>query len=292
VNSPSELRKGDCIADDLVAGYLEGTLTTVVKTACEVHLISCDPCREKLAAYMRILQPEITPQENAAVESAIVQWERRGLRPLPRPEPRLSKTNRYVLGGIAAALLVGILFFLRGVLIPSQPTADDLIQNLYQLRRPFSAQLSNEPYREYSSTRNKSYEDPRKSVLLEEMNRQSADAYRHGLLHLYFGDFQNALPFLEQAASASNVPPEVLNDLGVAYFEQGNTNRAEVQFGSALEKDSKFLPAIFNLALSYEADGKHDAAKREYELYLSLDPSSGWAADVSRKLSRKDAGEQ
>ena len=287
VNSQTDTGKGDCLTDEMISGYLEGTLTPVIKAACEVHLISCDSCREKLATFMRLLQPEITPEESGTINKAMARWEGSGLRPVPAERPRLWRTTYYALAGIAAVLVVGIALW--GPLF-GRAVGEDVVQQILSAEsRPFAPQIANQPYRAFNPVR--SPRTDRLENVIDEMTKQGATAYVQGRLNLAAGNYDKAVANLKAAASDRDPPAEVLNDLGVAYFLRdagGDASSAREQFEAALHKDGKFLPAIFNLALYFEREGNSAEAERQRTRYLTLDQESDWAMEVKANTSRKD----
>jgi hypothetical protein len=285
VNNLSETGNGECLTEDLISGYLEGVLTPVVKTACEVHLIACDRCREKLAAFMRLLRTDIDPEEEEEIDRAMAKWTRRNLQPVPPVRrPTVWKQVYYGLGGIAAVLVLAILF------LWSRPTAEDIVQDLLERDRPFDAQLAGQPYRPLVVTRGPE-DDDRFDLLAQEMSKRAADAYRWGRFYLIEGNYEKAIEQLLMAAEDPHAPPDVHNDLGVGYllrFTAGDFERALSEFKSALTQDETFLPAIFNLSLLYERNGMTEEAAQQGERYLQLDSDSEWAQEVRARLSRKD----
>jgi len=286
VNRPSDTGNGECLAEDLLSGYLEGILTPVVKAACEVHLISCDACRQKLADLMRILQPDLSEQEMAAVDAAVAHWDQRGLRPIPARPVRSWRRVYFAIAGLAAVVALAVLVG-RGAF--SSPTA---IQKVFATssERSFEAQMSNQPYVAYKQTRGP---ETNLEIVAQagEMSRQAADAYEKGQLLLFAKQYNSAVEQLTSAANDPGVSSGVLNDLGVAYFqrnEDGDWDKAERQFKLALERDQKFLPAIFNLGLLYDARGETSAASDAWQQYRNLDSESGWAKEVRQK--QEDSG--
>ena len=287
VNSRTDTGKGDCLTDEMISGYLEGTLTPVIKAACEVHLISCDSCREKLATFMRLLQPDITPEESGTINKAMARWEERGLRPVPSERPRLWRTTYYALAGIAAVLIVGIALW--GGLF-NRPVGEDVVQQIVSAdSRPFAPQVANQPYRSFNPVR--SPQESEFEKLIEDMPRRGATAYVQGRLNLVAGNYDKAVANLKTAAGERNPPAEVLNDLGVAYFQRdadGDAALAKEQFEAALNKNGRFLPAIFNLALYFEREGNSAEAEKQRTRYLTLDRDSEWAQEIKANISRKD----
>ena len=286
VNSRTETGKGDCLTDEMISGYLEGTLTPVIKAACEVHLISCDSCREKLATFMRLLQPDITPEESGTINKAMARWEERGLRPVPSERPRLWRTTYYAIAGIAAVLIVGVALW--GGLF-NRALGEDVVQQILSAEsRPFAPQIANQPYRAFNPVR--SPRTDRIENVIDEMTKQGATAYVQGRLNLAAGNYDKAVANLKTAAS-DDPPAEVLNDLGVAYFLRdavGDASSAKEQFEAALRKNEKFLPAIFNLALYFEREGNSAEAEEQRTRYLALDQDSEWAKEVQANITRKD----
>jgi tetratricopeptide (TPR) repeat protein len=289
VNSQKDTRDGDCLTDDLISGYLEGTLTPVVKAACEVHLVGCDRCRVNLATLMRLLRTPLDADEAAETELAVAEWDRRTVAPPRRGWSTGTWKRIYSAFGIAAIVVLA-LFFSR--LPIGQSSAEDLVQEFLQKNRPFNAQMSSQPYLALATTRNLGAQ-PSYDGLAEEMVNRSADAYQLGRFHLASRNFDTAVPMLEKASENRNGASDVHNDLGVAYMQRasdGDFERARRAFELALRADNTFKPAVFNLALYYEIGGKNDEAEQQWKRYLELDSDSGWAQEVRNRVTRKDLG--
>lgn len=268
-----------------MADYLEGgALTPVVKAACEVHLIACDHCRENLAAFMRVLQPEITPQENNAIEEVLAKWERRDARPAPLPRPFSRWKQALTYGAIASVLALVAFMGGRGF----RATPDELVYAAMTKFRPFEARLSNQPHVAFTAKRAPDGE-PDFESLRKEVARRSADSYQLGRFELLAGKYDEAVEQLEVAASEKRTA-EVRNDLGVAYFNRnrnGDLRLARENLEAAIELDNTFEPAVFNLVLLNEVEGlTADANQKTINRYLELDPDSDWAKELSNRISR------
>ena len=285
MNSHRDTRDGECLTEELISGYLEGALTPVVKAACEVHLIGCDRCREGLATLMRLLRTDLEPDEAAEVELAVATWDSRSVTTASKGWSTGTWRRAYYFGGFAAAAVVALALLFAG-----RPTAEDLVQDLLHKNRPFDAQMSSQPYLALTSIRS-SQPSPSYEGLAQEMENRTADAYRLGRLHLANKNFQLAVEYLEKASGEANASADVHNDLGVAYLQRAGDcdfDRAREQFERILRTQATFEPAVFNLALFYDINGRQADAERQWKRYLELDPSSGWAQEVRNKLSRKD----
>src|SRR5687767_6405941 len=119
------MKHGQCVTDETLTEYLEGRLDPALKTASEVHLIECDRCRQELAFFMRLLIPEISPEESSTLDTVQGEWSDR------RPDLRLPGRSRngssswfVSLVAVAASLVAGI-FIVNYVLqqsVPNSPT--------------------------------------------------------------------------------------------------------------------------------------------------------------------------
>jgi tetratricopeptide (TPR) repeat protein len=276
---------GQCLAEETLIEYLEGTLDPAIKAASEVHLIGCDECRVRLGFFMKILDDQVSSEEASAVQAISHQWDE-ARHKIPR---RTGTAPNWLLGFVAiAAVLVLAVVAIRVVMDrPAQPkSASDVVQLLLAQHRPFESRLANEPHLPIVRTRGA--EDPGVAygLIAGEMTRLSADGQQMGRFYLLRKDFDHAVPYLEIAAREVGAGPEVHNDLGVAYLE-GNGARfgkAAEEFRHALDLDPAFAPAVFNLGLFYERTNLPEQAAVQWQRYLQLDPNSGWGKETRSRL--------
>jgi len=73
-------------------------------------------------------------------------------------------------------------------------------------------------------------------------------------------DWKKAVESYERALKLRDADPNVLTDLGVAYRNMGNVDKALAMFTQASAKDPNHWPAQFNLAIVYGVD-KGDSKK-------------------------------
>jgi tetratricopeptide (TPR) repeat protein len=286
VSRESITNPGECLSDQTLSEYLEGALDPIVRNACEVHLVACDPCREKLAFYMRMLQPELSAREETRYKDVLAVWESRNLQPVPQRKAHVAifRQWRYGLVAIAAVLVVMVVF--RKPQEPAPPTPGEIVQFILDKKRPFEPRLFNQPYRPLEVTRG-AEEQLDYRPLLASMTEQSANAYEMGRFFLTQNEYRQAVAELEKAAGDPNALAGVYNDLGVAYLqraEAGDLDRAQQQLDLSLKRDPDFAPAVFNLALLHlRRDNPGEAAKQS-KRYRELDPGSQWADEIDRKL--------
>jgi predicted Zn-dependent protease len=91
------------------------------------------------------------------------------------------------------------------------------------------------------------------------------------------GDLRQARKHLETAIKANARYKEAYNNLGIVLAQQKDLNGAAAQLARAISVDGKYAAAHFNLALVYEQLKKNADAAREWDTYVGLDASSGWA---------------
>jgi tetratricopeptide (TPR) repeat protein len=296
VSGTSAPRNGECLTDDVLTDYLEGTLDPVLKSACEAHLIACDPCRENLALFMKVLRDETSPEEEAALQELTAMLDPQKLRPAPPPKRwAVSRSQLLMAGGAVAAFLLLGVFFLRPHSSPALSRQEQIAQTLVANLRPFEPRIVGQPYLQIQET-TRSAENLVPDVLTSEMTEDSAASYEVGRFYLLKKDYPTAIRHLKRAIAASKgVPADVHNDLGVAYLESGGTENfasAEIEFKEALRMYPTHAPAVFNLSILYQREGRLDEARRRNQQYQELDPESGWAKELQKKFTGKDSAEQ
>ena len=288
--SGDTMMPGQCVTDEALTGYLEGTLDPVVKAACEIHLVACDRCRERLAMFMQVLQTEITPDEEAAVQAIFSVWESRKGGMGPSRQARMGNLRSWLLFIAAVAAFSAIVFVLVWMPAnrPRMPrSSGEVIELLLSQDRPFEARLSGQPHRLLVQTRGGNGSNIDYGILAGEMSRLSANPYDMGRFYLLQQELDLAIRNLEIAAQDPASPAELHNDLGVAYMERGgdvNLKKAEDEFRLVLRRNANFAPAVFNLSLVYERMGALPAAEAEWKRYLQLDSGSKWAEEIRLKL--------
>jgi tetratricopeptide (TPR) repeat protein len=279
---------GQCLTEETLAEYLEGSLDPALKAASEVHLIACEKCRNQLAVFMRLLQPELNAEEAGVLEDVAAEWHTRTRNGPMAPRRRRWSRLLPALAAFAAMIVVlASLWILRnGTGEPKTP--GEVVELLMAAQhRPFESRMSGQPHRPILRTRG--IEDPGVSytLLAGEMTKLSATSHDMGRFYLLQKDFTRAIPYLEMAEREPGVSPAVHNDLGVAYLENGigaELDKAGQEFQYALQQDHSFAPAVFNLALFYERTNSTAQAETQWRAYLELDSKSEWADEAQVRL--------
>ena len=273
---------GQCLTEETLTEYLEGSLDLGIKAASEVHLIACDNCRANLGFFMKILDEEVRPDEVVRIQEVTDRWNK-----TKHEVPRRTGTLLSIAAIAAVAILAvtGIRVVMRR---PVQAkSGSEIVQLLLAQHRPFEARLANEPHLPIVQTRGVAA-DPgvEYGLVAGEMTRLSADSHQMGRFYLLQKDFGRALSYLEIAGREVGAGPEVHNDLGVAYLEVDGSRleQAALEFRRALDLDPAFAPAVFNLALYYERVNAPEQAALVWKGYLQLDSNSDWGKEARTKL--------
>jgi hypothetical protein len=278
---------GQCLADETLTEYLEGHLDPAMRAVSEVHLVSCQRCREQLAFFMRVLQPDVSAEEESQLQAIADKWDKNKVG--AGVHPRRLLTARWLVGWVAvAALIVGgvSIWFVRHSAEPGSAT--EVVQLLLGQTRPFEARMAGQPHRAIvPRTRGVENSGGYYSLLSGEMTRLQASGYEMGRFYLLQKDFTRALPYLEMAERESGASAAVHNDLGVALMEGGNADQFEkagTEFLHAIKQDASFADPVFNLALFYERTNARVRAEAQWKQYLEMDSKSEWATEARERL--------
>lgn len=279
---------GTCLSDEMLTDYLEGGLDLPIKAASEVHLVACDDCRNQLAFLMRLLEPEITPEEANTLKVIADEWDNKtGTKTRTQKRLKLSKIL-VAFAAIAASLLLAVsVAWVIGNQSNEPQSAGEVVNLLLGQNRPFESRIAGQPHLAMVLTRGAGTPAVSYSLLASEMTRLSANSHEMGKFYLLQKDFRRALQYLVVAEGEVGAHAAVHNDLGVAYLESGDASRlekAKVEFLHALNDDPSFADAAFNLGLYYERTNAPAQAAAQWKHYLELDSKSNWALEARERL--------
>jgi len=154
----------------------------------------------------------------------------------------------------------------------------DMVED-YHKKHPQSQQKSAARDEEFELVRAAllaEYSDPKIAMAhLQAEYRQAKDASAYGLGRLYLreGHIEEAIPYLQDAASRNPDSPLVLTTLGSAYFQLGRLGEAQRVLQSALLVDPSSTSARFRLALVLKDLGKQDEALQNLQQIEKFAPS-------------------
>ncbi len=99
-----------------------------------------------------------------------------------------------------------------------------------------------------------------------------ASDYQKAVSLVQQGEFDLALPLLQQILDQSPNDLRARNLMGIALSAAGRREEANQQFEKALAVDPKFIPALKNLAVNELARGRTQDARLHFEEALKLAP--------------------
>jgi len=195
---------GQCLADETLTEYLEGSLDPAIRAASEVHLIGCEECRNQLAFFMRVLRQDVTPEEAKALEAVTAQWHDKKVntslspaRSQTAPAERSRVSARFLVpfAAVAAVLVIGLLsVWMVGQRSAEPKTATEVVRLLLGQRRPFESRLADQPHRPIVRTRGSDDAGVSYNLLAGEMTRLSATSHEMGRFYLLQKDFKRSIP--------------------------------------------------------------------------------------------------
>jgi CHAT domain-containing protein len=306
----------DCLSQaewlDAAAGLLPKAKTTELMN----HAAQCGHCGPLLRNAAETLADETTPQEEefvASLSSAQPWWQKnmveklqrgiqargntevknwwRALFPWPRPV--------FAIAGIAFAVAAGVLAlrFLRPL------SANQLLALAYTQNRTLEVRIPGAKYAPIrvdrsavGSNLDKSPSLLKAEVLIgENLQKNPNDPQwlqAKARADLLDGNYESSIKSLQRALETEPDSAPLLADLGSAYFVRAEAANRPIDYGNAIESLGKALAkspddpvALFNRALACERIYLYTQAIDDWQHYLRVDPSGGWAEDARSRLA-------
>ncbi len=303
-----------CIPDaewlEVAAGLLPEAKTRELVN----HAAQCGHCGPLLKnAAEAIVDGEATASEEvllASLKSARPEW-RKSMAATLRARAGQRKTFQwrawfawptpvYAVAGIAAIAIVAWI----GVRALYPPSADQLLAQAYTERRTFTVRIPGAKYAPVRVERGaggSSLDKPaallKAEVLISRNLQRNPDdptwLQARARADLLDGNYDSAVKALRRALDARPESPELLTDIGSAYFLRGGATDRKSDYGDALEalgkallKDPNNAIALFNHALVSERLFLYSQAVEDWEHYLRIDPQGPWADEARESLQR------
>lgn len=117
------------------------------------------------------------------------------------------------------------------------------------------------------------------------LNPSMPEAYEgSALCALEAGELGKAEELLKKAETLASDRPQLKNLQGILASRQGSAEQALNFYQEAVKESPDFAPAHFNLALVQTELGQTEAASKNFQKFLALEPEGHWAT-VARKNS-------
>ncbi|HVR39670.1 MAG TPA: tetratricopeptide repeat protein, partial [Thermoanaerobaculia bacterium] len=262
-----------CIDEEILGAFVEGTLDAERRREVMEHLDTCEACTIAAGMAAEALREEAP----AVVKPSSRAW-------------------WFAAAAVLATILLGI-----ALLRPSSPM-QKLVAAVPADRREVEARLSGGfawaefrgPARDESPTKS----DPSRLKLqgaagdvLARAAKDSSRETKHaaGIALMLVDDAPKSIETLRAIASDD---AKIWSDLAAAHFATGRASQypqALAAADRALSIDARLPEALFNRALVLERMGLLAEARKAWQRYLEIDPSSPWANEARAHLARLNA---
>jgi tetratricopeptide (TPR) repeat protein len=311
----------ECLGPELIAGYLDGRLSANERELVELHLATCDDCREVVAEAFQVnraLDEEGATAEGDEPADATRQQmvapirEAHATQPASAPLVRWPSRTAALWGSILAAAAAVLLVLwldpawlrdLRGGSRGTPPELRALVTAVGtgryvepRLAGGFAWAPPPAVLRSGDGSRSLPLQVRMAIAKIEQSaEAQSTPESLHvlGLAHMIDGQADKAVTTLERAAETRPGDASLRSDLAAAYLvraarsgTQNDTDRALAAAGRAATIDPSLPEAWFNLALAREAAGRREAAREAWFLAAALDHDVGWRAEARQHATR------
>lgn len=264
--------------------------------AIERHISSCDACRQVLSAYARLVEPEVTDEEERLINSIEKPVIKAAVALYPkRPQPHLKGRSpwpalkRRWLPIAATVALASTLVLTFVIVINSKKSMLERGQEAYLLgvsqRRPLQYRITESPYAPYARLRGDAEQRQLTSahfLLQTALSQEPSPQARHALgrVLLAKGDASAALEILSQTSDEKPGDLGLRSDLAVALAETGNIEDALREYGAILKEDPRQPAALFNRAIINVRLGKPEQVAEDLRRLATIEPNSPWAAEL------------
>jgi CHAT domain-containing protein len=139
-------------------------------------------------------------------------------------------------------------------------------------------------------------------TLLDTLNKRPSPNVYHALGQVYLAkkQFDDAIKQFDEALKSENNNPVLYSDLGAVWLEKGKADRLGSEPGKSLEDFARSvgyldralelnvnLPeALFNRAIVHQYLMLTDKAEADWQQFLKIDSTSGWANDAREQLKK------
>jgi len=289
--------------------YHENRLSTGNRAGIERHIADCHDCRQVLALLGRDSMPaaavsdQVVSQQTGRILAYIETDERN--RSKPREKERVAARGPYVslprfatVGLVVVALAVAGVFLFTRQEAPADAAMASLKLALKNERLSETRISGGFDYSRYPGTTRGSdisnddfhltrAENKLKPVA-EQQSAAASDRLVLARVYLARGTRESAgqaLMILNQLTKQGLETPEILNDIGVAYFQMDRYDDAMSFFSKALTKSASYNEALFNLALTEGLVRRDEDARRDWQKFIDQTTDEKWKTEARNRLN-------
>jgi len=278
------------------------------------HAAHCGHCGPLLRNAADAIADDATPSEEAllsSLSSARPEW-RKNMAATLRDSVRNGwqanlgcrtlfawPTPAYAFVGVAAVAVVAWI----GVRTMRPPSAEQLLAQAYTEHRTLEVRIPGAKYapmRVERSGAGSSFDKPQSLLKAEALISESLQSHPNDSVWLgakaraemLDGSYDDAIKTLQRALESNPDSPELLTDLGSAYFLRAESADLPIDYGNSIDSFGRALSknpddpvALFNRALACEKLFLYTQAVDDWEHYLRIEPRSEWAEEARSRLA-------
>jgi CHAT domain-containing protein/tetratricopeptide (TPR) repeat protein len=309
LRTPKKAPKGlDCPSAEVWLKLAGGLLSTADTERYITHAATCDHCGPILREIVHDFEEPVTDEEKAVLAgltklSSIPQLKSvtRVIPPKPVPQPRRwFQLPAWQLSSAGALILAIVSFTLYRVGVFSKEdtiaSVNRLLAQAYTEQRTIEPRIPGAKYAPMRVEREPGGSNLNKPPVLlkaealisERLQKKPNDPAwleAKARADLLDGKYVDAIKSLQLALLSKPDSPELLTDIGSAYFQKGDYGNAVEWFGKALARSPNDSVALFNHALACEKLFLYTQAIEDWQRYLRIDDASEWAGEARKNLN-------
>jgi CHAT domain-containing protein len=203
----------------------------------------------------------------------------------------------------AAAILITSILVTWKFQSRPESQVQDLIAKAYTEQRPFELRLANakhSPLRVERGHERSRFERPAallqaEAIIGQKLKTQPGDPYwlqARARAELLEGNYEAAIVSLQQAIGPNDNMPSLHVDLGSAYYLRGLTEDRPSDYTNSVQQYTESLSRVtndgvvtFNRALANEKLFLYDQAILDWQDFLRMEPTGGWAEEARQHLA-------
>ena len=305
----------ECPRDVDWTGVAAGLAPEAKTQELMTHAAQCDHCGPLLRRAADTLTDDATANEEqllAGFRSAQPEWQKDLAKRLhvsandeQRNQPALWRRVFLVWPRpvwVAAAFAVVMLGSWVGLRLLHPPSAEQLLAQAYTEHRTLEMRIPGAkfaPMRVERGSGESSLDKPpsllkAEALIAESLAKNPDDPtwlQARARADLLDGNYESAIQALLRALETRPDSPQLLTDLGSAYFLRAESAGHAIDYGNAIESLGKALAkspddpvALFNRGVTCERMFLYAQAVDDWEHYLRVDPQGEWAEDVRKRL--------
>lgn len=274
------------------------------------HAATCTKCGPLLKEAVEDVGMELTEEEEAkvaALSSARPEWQSNLAKEIAETAPvevsihkkTINPSPKFLFWPRWAAAFAALIVAAGGGwwawIQFATPSVETLIEQAYAERRTIEPRIAGAKYAPMRVERGPEESNQKKrpallkaeALISENLEKTPNDPVwlqANARADLLDGKYSDAIKSLQLALLSKPDSPELLTDLGSAYFQSADYGNAVEVLGKALAKSPNDPVIVFNHALACEKIFLLTQAVDDWQHYLKIDPTGGWAEEAKRHL--------